>query len=90
MCRIEWKDKRRISVFTYTSTTLKPLQYDLSSAETWPAKNTHMHRERERERERDDCLSVYSFIAYGSSKNWIEHYKSIGLYIDNHVISITS
>jgi len=23
-----------------------------------------------------DGMSVYSFIAYGSSKNWIEHYKS--------------
>jgi len=32
---------------------------------------------------------VYSFIAYGSSKNWIEHYKIKPIH-DNHIISITS
>jgi len=30
---------------------------------------------------------VYSFIAYGSSKNWIEHYKSMPIHWQSHHIN---
>ena len=37
------------------------------------------------------CALVYSFIVYGSTKNWIEHYKFRPVvYIDNHIISSSS